>query len=139
MNISDILKERDCGYFRINSCFSYGAPLEKVMESFGLAPLPECLRKIEQDEAIGVLKTILWKDLAYSSEMISEEQALERASYLYTLFYDASAKLYTNGNWENYHKGKSAGSSPLTSSTFDAGVLFFSKKFSACIWVEDED
>ena len=110
------------------------------MELFGLAPLPEQLREIEQTEAKGIIKTILWKDLAYSSELISEAMAIERANYLFSLFYDASVKLYTNGDWDNYHEsGRSAGSNPLTSSTFDAGVLFIGKKFSACIWVEDED
>jgi hypothetical protein len=109
------------------------------MESFSLAPHPEWLREITQDQAAEIIKTILWKDLAYSSEMIAEQSANERAKYLVALFYDGSAKIYTNGDWVNYHNKRSCGSNPLTDSTFDAGVLFVGGNYAACIWVDDED
>ena len=139
MTFREILKGRKCGYFRINSCWVYKAPLEKIMKSFGLFPNPEALREIDVKSAKEVLVSVLWKDLAYKTELISKELAEERAGFLIEQFQDSSTKMYTNGDWVNYHEKKSSGWSPLTSSTFDAGVIFVDRKHAACVWVEDND
>ncbi len=139
MNIAEIIKGRNYGYFQIKTCNNYGAPIEKIMESFGLMPKPDWLDECDPDYAVQVLKTLLWKDLAYGHEFVSESVAVERARYLVTQFCDEDTKLFTNGSWADYHKKSSCGFNPVTESTFDGGVLFINNGFAVCIWVEDED
>ncbi|OCQ23795.1 hypothetical protein A7985_07600 [Pseudoalteromonas luteoviolacea] len=109
------------------------------MEYFGLAPIPGYLEECDFNYAVEVVKTILWKDLAYGVELVKESVAIKNATYLVEQFFDENTKIYTNGNWANYHTIGSRSCNPLTNATFDAGVLFVGQKHAACIWVEDED
>ncbi|WP_460597955.1 hypothetical protein [Geomonas sp. Red276] len=93
MKISEIIKDRNCGYLRINSSATFSAPIEKIMESFGLFPFPKELKKINYQQAVNVIASILWKDLAYSCEMIKEETAYERADFLVSQFYEENTLL----------------------------------------------
>ena len=139
MKLSKIINDRSCGYFKVRCMNIDDASLDKLMEYFNLAPIPEYLEECDFDYAVEVVKTILWKDLAHSIELIKENEAKERAVYIVEQFYDENTSIYTNGGWADYHIKRSSDCYSLTESTFDAGVLFVGQKNAACVWVEDED
>jgi hypothetical protein len=105
----------------------------------GLAPKPEYLNEIDGNYAEKVIETILWKDLAYGVEIMPKDKAQRYAKEFLKEFYNYECQLYTNGDWKNYHEKSSTVCSPLTSATFDAGVLVVHPKYLVSIWVRDED
>ncbi len=139
MSLNEIIIARNCGLFQIKTATTNGDSIEKTMGRLGLYPKPGCLREISLSAAREALKTILWKDLAYHSELLSESDATERASYLANLFSTTDTKYFTNGDWENYHRKNGLSFDSLTDAAFDAGVLFVNKEYAASIWVQDED
>lgn len=139
MNLNEIISARKCGRFEINATTVDGRSIDKIMESLGLQPLPDRLQEIDASKACEILKTILWKDLAFHSELIPEHQAAERASYLEKQFSAADTKYFTNGEWGNFHNKNGAAFCSLKQSTFDAGVLFIGEGYAVSIWVQDED
>lgn len=138
MNLSKIINDRSCGYFKVRCTHIYDVSLEKIMEYFNLAPIPDYLEECDSEYAVEVIKTILWKDFAHGIELVKENDAKERAVYIVEQFYDENTKIYTNGDWSNYHIKRSCTRNPLTESKFDAGVLFLGKEHAACVWVEED-
>ena len=141
MKLSKIINDRSCGYFKVRfaNIDVDDVPFENLMEYFNLAPIPDYLEECDFDYAVEVIKTILWKDLAYGIELVKENDAKKRAVYIAQQCYDENTRIYTNGDWSNYHIRKGCNCHSLTESTFDAGVLFVGEKHAACVWVEDED
>ncbi|MFT6910439.1 MAG: hypothetical protein ACJAS1_007168 [Oleiphilaceae bacterium] len=139
MNIAQIIKERNGGYLRVDSRRVYNSSLEQVMGLFGLEPNSKLLEECDIDYAIEVVKTILWRDLAYNTEMVPEETALERATFLVNQFYEVESKLFTNGDFKDYHVQSTSSFNPLTNATFSAGIIILNSGYAACILAEDED
>lgn len=139
MKLADILKKRDCGFLRITSIRNYNYDLNIVLNNLGFVSDLKYLREIDHADATLVIKEILWKDLAYGSEMMSEKEAHDAAIELIDTYSEQGTEFYTNGDWVNYHSKSGCSFSPLTEATFDAGVIIRSQEFAACIWVQDED
>ena len=140
MNINRIIKDRNNGRISVRTISNSNYKLAGLLDDLHFEPKSNYLKECDIFYAQEVLKTILWKDLAYSFEQISESDAKKRANFLVSLFSDELTLFYTNGDWKNYHTNKSnTGWSPLTKSTFDAGVLFVNELVCTSIWVEDED
>lgn len=139
MNIAQIITDRKAGFLRVDSRRVYDSSLEQVISLFGLVSKPEALEECDIDYAIEVVKTILWRDLAYGTEFLPEETAFERAIFLVNQFYDVESKLYTNGDFKNYHNESSSSWNDLTNATFSAGIIIVNSNYATCIMVEDED
>ncbi len=139
MGLNEIIIARNSGLFQIKAITINGEAIEEIMGSLGLYPKPSCLREINRSAACEVLKTILWKDLAYHSQLLLESDATERASYLVNHFSTTDTKYFTNGEWENYHRKNGMLYDSLTDATIDAGIIFVNKEYVASIWVQDED
>lgn len=139
MNIRTIIEDRACGLTTFKVVHRYDDCLDKMLEEFGLNSDVRLLREVDESTAASILKTIVWKDLAYGVELISEDDAQKRAKYIVSLFGGDDVKTYTNGQWEDYHTKGACSFNPLTDHTFDAGVIFIGRSFASCIWVADED
>jgi hypothetical protein len=85
--------------------------------------------------ALSILAALLWKDMAYEIECMSEAEAEEMAKVIISQNESAESKYFSNGNW-----AKRESWSPLTNSTFDAGLIVsgFNHRYF-CIWFQDED
>lgn len=138
-NIINLIEKRDCGFLKFTFVRNYGYDLHKVMKNLGIHPNPDALTEIDGYYAIDVLENILWKDLAYGTEIMPRHEANIYAKALISQLSCEDITYYTNGDWKNYHTNQSAESNNITDATFDAGVLAVSHDYVVFIWVEDED
>ncbi len=139
MRIAEIIEKRDCGELRVNFSPNWNYPIKSILSGFGLFPNEENLIEVKIDIACKIVEAILWRDLAYSGEIMPREEAKKYSEYLvYSVAPDKST-FYTNVEWHKYHGASSFGLRPFTGSTFDGGILCIGKNSAMSIWVEDED
>ncbi len=139
MNITEIIEKRDCGELRINFSTNFNDPINSLLSGFGLAPNEEKLTEVTIEIACEIVEAILWRDLAYSSEIMSREEAKRYSEYLIYSMAPPESTFYTNAVWHNYHGASSFGYSGFTSATFDGGIICVGKNSAMSIWVKDED
>jgi len=134
--------ERRAGWIRCVTTSRYPEEsLERVLGRFGLSLLEGQLISVTQEQAKLILEAILWKDLAYSSPLMDRDQASALSTLFISEFAGSDTQFLSNGEWSEYHdrEWSSFPSTPLTQSTFDAGIIALMPKMASCIWVEDED
>lgn len=140
MNIRDILKKRNCGFLNIQCVNYYNEGLEKLLPRLGLAAKPEALTEISREIAGKIIRTVLWHDLAYGSEIMPEHEAQLFAQQLMNELTDADSRFYTNSDWSEVDGKPFLSSwSELTEATFDAGIIIVNLDYAAVVWVQDED
>jgi hypothetical protein len=139
MNITEIIEKRDCGELRINFSPNWDYPINSLLSGFGLSPNEENLIEVTIEIACEIVEAILWRDLAYSCEIMPREEAKRYSEYLLCFMAPPESTFYTNAEWHKYHRASSFGFSAFTSSTFDGGILCVGKNSAMSIWVEDED
>lgn len=100
--------------------------IAELAKEFGLRPDTACYREIDEASARLWVQRLLHRDLAYSAEVMPEQQAKQLTERFFAQF-GAGAICFTN-NW-----------CPATDATFDEGVLVIGPQRSGCLWVEDED
>lgn len=116
------------------------ADLSGILQAFGLHDLPQDLKVIDSERARLVLRSLLWKDLAYHAECMAESTAIEFADRIVTEFVTPAGKIFTNStDWEGYHTASVASFNPMTDATFNGGVIVVEPEYAVCVWVEDED
>lgn len=132
--VDAVRAERACGLvtvdYRARSSFS----VDSYVREFGFKPLAARWRFIDRKEALGILKRVLARDLAYDTPLMDPARAQVLAERFLSLF--SARPIYcTNGSFE------SSGSAwnPITESTFDRGVVAQDDKGIGIIWVQDED
>ena len=133
---SEIFKLRDCGFLKISTVTLWKEPFSAVLKNLGLSENAKHLREIDIELAQEIVSKILWKDLAYGSELMSEGKASSFAGRIIEDYVNDDCVIYTNGTWE---RGELKGWNPMTGSTFDSGVIIKHPDYCSCIWVEDED
>lgn len=139
--VDEIIASRNCGV--VHCGLSLLKDLGGLASEFGLASDTEKLREIDLVAAQRLLERILHQDMAHESDIMPSERAASLASAFLAEF-DDEAQFFTNGT---FHEplGDSKASwacgswDPLTSATFDTGLLVISSRCSGCLWVEDED
>ncbi len=139
MNIAEIIERRDCGLFRIGFTQQFNYPINSTLSDFGLYTEQEKLIEVSAEIAVQIVETILWRDLAYTSEIMPRENARQYAEYLIYQMAPAEPTFYSNAEWHRYRQSGSFSWNSFTHSTFDAGILCIGRDSSMCIWVEDED
>ena len=139
MNIAKIISERKAGVMKIDTRHIYNPSLSFVLDAFGFTNKTDLLDECDVNYAKEVLKTILWRDLAYRSELITENEAISRSNYLINELSCLESKFFTNGDFKNYHNSSSCCFSSLTEATFCAALFIINTKHATCIIVEDED
>jgi hypothetical protein len=113
-----------------------------VLTRLGFLPVHHHLVEVPAAKAHAILQAVLWKDLAYSQEVMP----IARASQLATAFIHAhshpEAHFFSNADWTTYHdtsRGGAFGFNSLTDATFDGGIVAVCGGLASCAWVEDED
>lgn len=115
------------------------ASVADVARSFGLLDSPECYEEIDAVEAAGVIENVLHWDMAYKTEIMSISLARELSGEFLAAFAGADARFFTNGEWGRSTGALGVGWTPVTSATFDTGVLVVSDQMAGCVWCMDED
>lgn len=114
---------------------------EQAAAAFGLSTRPETYRQVAPSEAVAVLASAIFRDMAYEIELAPIETARQLASTFVFGFPPSGTRFFTNGTWRARSDGWStlASWSPATKATFDAGVLVLSAHSASCLWFMDED
>jgi hypothetical protein len=140
-----VFSKRKAGHVRIAYIKSYGEPLAEVVPRLGLgnppvgAPRSE-LRDISYAEAHSIISDLMHQDMAYHTIQMPRVEAETLATDFLAFFPTDSTRFLTNrGKVLNASRPHDVPSNPMTSSTFDAGVICLSQPTAGCIWFEDED
>ena len=105
-----------------------------AVRSMGLRPV--AWNPLTRADAVSVLTRVLHRDLAYSAPIMPNELASHLAARALS-FFDDSASFFTN---RSLAEGQSTGSwEPVSSATFDTGVIAVGQAYVAVIWCMDED
>jgi hypothetical protein len=114
--------------------------LSELAVEFGLACDPSNYKKIDKTSALWLLELGLKRDMAYDVEIMTTSQAVALACRFLAQFDIEGVCYYTN---LEFHEPLEAWSGvnlePMTSATFDTGVLILGNQISGCLWIEDED
>ncbi|ARV61590.1 hypothetical protein BZZ01_25855 [Nostocales cyanobacterium HT-58-2] len=115
--------------------------LSAIINSFvtqlGYSSLGDRWKEIKREEAQQILVFILTKDLAYSTKLMTLEEAKEIDAKLFS-FFQSDCKFFTNAVFVSNYSAMSAWDS-LTKATFDTGVVILSDRLIGIVWVQDED
>jgi hypothetical protein len=143
MNLSTIINECYGMQIRI---VNLGFPLIDLEDSFpsiGFTGDPNGLRECSKEHAITIIKNMIWKDMAFNSENVTESTALQRAQFIIEQFYISEMKFYTNGDWAKGFEGGNGWCSMLDDFTYDGGVVCVSNAgnvtICSVIWFIAED
>lgn len=115
------------------------ASVADVARSFGLLDSPECYEEIDAVEAARVIENVLHWDMAYKTEIMPISLARELSGEFVASFAGGDARFFTNGEWGRSTGALGVGWTPVTSATFDTGVLVVSDQMAGCVWCMDED
>lgn len=117
------------------------ATVTHVASIFGLMESPECYEEIDAVEATKVIENVLHRDMAYETEIMPISLARELSGEFVAMFAGTDARFFTNGEWGRPREAPGVGPSwaPVTSATFDTGVLVVSDQTFGCVWCMDED
>ena len=134
--LSTILSDRDAGRFRVEILRRHGQSLEELLTHFRLLPNTELLFKLTHEQVTEALGHLLWKDLAYNTELIPLEVAKNRAKLFMEQLGNFATEIYSNTD----ELAPIAGTNlTATYPTFEVGFLFLSETMAVCLWVEEED
>lgn len=101
-------------------------------------PIGEILQEVSLEEAAKVMAYIANGSLAYASRQSGRPSVITSAiAALHEM--KTGARFFTNGDWGNPRFENSKGWTPLSTATFDAGVLGFDSEMAFIVWTEDED
>ncbi len=122
----DIRAARRFGVVRCGLSSLSAPTLAELAQEFGLRNDAACYREIDEASARLTVQRLLYRDLAYSAEIMPERQAEQLTEEFFAQF-GGGARFFTNNGC------------PVTEATFDEGVLVLGSHRSGCLWVEDED
>lgn len=145
-----VTKARDCGvvHLEVRARNEPGEPADPraeaddLVRSLGLRAIGESWRELTRDEARAALRDVLHRDQAYRGELMSESAAQAFADE-FLVGFGPGARFYTNAVFpseaERGLPGWAGSYDPITSATFDTGVLVVSAREAGLLWIEDED
>ncbi len=146
----DIISQRDCGIVHANiktldtlavSVYEKITAIDQFMSDEGFTA-KSLTNVIAIDRAVEHLAWPLHQDLAYLTEIIDENIAVDLAERFIGLF-DGGSTLFVSNCLPHPTKNSKGDHSysfnPLTGATFDAGLVGCDGKIVAYIWFEDED
>jgi hypothetical protein len=136
--MEEIRKKRDCGY--VHSGIADWLPeasdartrLDAFAEAAGFKGAGESWKEVQADGARKTLVDLLALDQAYRSRIMSEEDAESLAKRFLALWSEDEPRFFTNGSPADHWM-------PITSATFDCGVIALGKRRAGFLWFEDED
>jgi hypothetical protein len=136
VNISQLLKDRDCGFLKITFIRTYGDSLEAAISRMGFDVRTAELTAIDAVEAEAALAKLFSRDMAYGGKVMDADVARQYASDFLAEYAGTEAKIFTNARWED---DRLAGWNPATNATFNVLIVIMSTDFALSVLVEDED
>ena len=121
----------------------FATPVDAARE-FGLRADERAFKPIDRIRARAILRYLLRFDLAYGSDLMTDEKAEETIVSLMEMLPN-NTRFFTNGNWDNrstigeHHIASGTQWVPATECTIDGGVLALADNIAACVWFGDED
>ena len=116
-------------------------PLTELLPLFGVPSQKQALLRVSEALALQIARSILHKDIAYHTEIMTMARADELARKFMARFHSAPQDYFSNGSFTHHDDGSVTLSSwnPLTKATFDTGIIVVDAGHVGCLWVEDED
>ncbi len=111
--------------------------IDLFVTQLGYASLDARWKEINQEEAQKIINFIMTKDLAYSVQLMSLQEA-EKIFVKLFHFFSSNSKFFTNASFINNVSAMNAWDS-ITKATFDTGVVILSDTRIGMVWVKDED
>ncbi len=139
MNIAKIIAKRNCGQVRLNYCTNYDYSLDELLTGFDLKANQAALTEINAKEAVDIITALLWKGLAYNSEIMPLAEAQGYANELVESFAQIGNRFFTNAEWQKYHEASAFSYHSFTDATIDGGIMVTNANSAMVFWVEDED
>ncbi|WDE08489.1 hypothetical protein SG34_031700 [Thalassomonas viridans] len=139
MNISDIVKLRDCGELKISYITNWDYSMNQILDNFGLFPCEDKLKEVLLEDAQKIVEALLFKDLAYGSEIMTTKEATKCMEYFFSTFSSPNSRYYSNAvkgadnNQYIFHINQ------FTDSLVDGGVVIIDGDIAVCFWVSDDD
>jgi hypothetical protein len=149
--IDEILSKRECGY---RTCVvedrQFAPPvadsdLFQLADAFVAEPdftgLGAHWTKIGREDARSIIEELLYKDMAYGVSIMPRATAKNLAERFISLFGEG-ARYLTNGNFilpTTDPRSVPNSGDPISTSTFDSGVVCVDTNRLGILWVEDED
>jgi hypothetical protein len=100
-------------------------------------------KEIDVTTALRLLELVLNQDMAYGVKIMPADRATELATRFLDQFGTVGTRYYTNCEYLEPQDSSLSWTdvvwNPVTSATFDTGVLVMGFHGSGCLWVEDED
>ncbi|MGR5150122.1 hypothetical protein ACQKP8_26700 [Photobacterium alginatilyticum] len=135
----DVLLNKFCGNLKLCVYPQLDTSLSQVLSKAGLYSDIEKLVSIHEEGAKEIVKFLLWKDLAYGSEIMSKSDAEEYVNVIFSDLVPSDSKFYTNTTWNDYHDSNTLSFASFTDATFDCGVIAVSDGQVFIFWVQAED
>jgi len=142
-NIKQFLMDRGCnGPVRLTIVSDGSRDIVGIVNSlfFSVYTHTPDLVILDRSEAVTVLELLIWKELAYDTEMMPRSVARGYAEEYVNTYYEDGCVIYSNARLN-----RSGEASDLvfyfsmTSSVFDGGLIIVHKDYAACLWIEDND
>jgi hypothetical protein len=111
--------------------------LDLFVSQIGYLAIGDCWKEIAPEAAQKILVFFLTKDLAYSSEIMTLEEAEQICTKMFS-FFKSNCKFFTNAVFVNNYSALRAWKG-ITQATFDTGVIFVCDTLIGILWVKDED
>ena len=141
----DIVGGRIYGVVRCGLSEKAAPPtLAELVRQFGLGDDPASYKEIDETAARYLIHLVLHRDMAYNAEVMPLARAVELADQFLAQF-GPDTRNFSNGSWHLppvvRPDAVACGPSwnPVTTATFDTGVLAIGQARSGCLWIEDED
>jgi hypothetical protein len=115
--------------------------VDAFVAAFGFKGLGPSWTEISASDAFYIVRSILRRDQAYQMAVMREADAARLAEMFCALF-DRNVRCVTNGNSvlpTADPRGVPGASTPISSATFDSGVVCVDDARIGMLWVEDED
>ena len=133
MNVLSMLSAHPVGEVRCGVATVGTDDLATVLAKFGLSAVAEALVELERPKAVTLLTQLIEVDLAHGAPCTSHGEARVMAEGLLSAHAGPDSRYFSNGD------GTSSWM-PLTSSTFDAGLLVQCRpNMYFCVWFEEND
>lgn len=114
--------------------------LDEFVRTWNGTPIGKAWRVVGRSDATGIVEAVLARDLAHDAGRMADESAHQIARQFLDLFPEPCV-FATNGDLGINHAGSrgSAGWAPVTTATFDTGVVAVAPDRVGAVWVMDED
>lgn len=133
MNLLSLLSAHPVGEVRCGVVSVGADDMTAVLAKFGLSAPDQGLVELDRPRAMALLTQLIEVDLAYGTACTSHEEAGVIAETLLSEHTGPDSRYFSNGDG-------TCSWMPLTSSTFDAGLLVQHRPHVYfCVWFEEND